>query len=635
MATHTERTPAPEIPAAKPAGSWEALWGSPRSKGAFLYAVVATFLALASFVPHGGNSIGDDSLLAGAERIAFDLQMNLLRRYQPRPIPKDVVLIGIDSGSEDVFTEPVALWHRHFANALRAIAMAKPLAIGVDVVPPERSYDDLLRPGLDLDLTLFRAIRDVRQKAPVVFAFTVDRDGRAARMHPVFTRVLGEAGLGVDQQLRDPDGVSRRFSERELGKDRPAPTLVGQILRGIGRPVEEGYIDYSVGEAVSYLPMQSVIAWMEGGDVERLSKAFDGRIVLIGYLEKRADRWALPVKLITIEEAEGRRELSQPGVIVHLQALRSHLANGLLNPSPDIVRWILCLLAAGLVFFHVRGISVLLGAVALPAALLVTSLALIRGSQIVAPLASVVIALWAALVVRGVVDALESVVERTRLKRSFAGQVSPAVMKEMLGGSLSPGLGGQLADICVLFSDVRGFTTLTEHMPPQVVTTLLQRYFDRMVHAVHRYDGTVDKFIGDGMMVLFGAPRKSQDPCGDAVQCALAMMAELDALNVEFERESLPTLTIGIGINYGTVTVGNIGSSERHNYSAIGDAVNVAARVEGLTKELGRKIIITESVVNRIGERFHLDPLGTHKVKGHSPVNVWGIRTVRNAPATA
>ena len=112
-------------------------------------------------------------------------------------------------------------------------------------------------------------------------------------------------------------------------------------------------------------------------------------------------------------------------------------------------------------------------------------------------------------------------------------------------------------------------------------------------------------------------------------------MSELDALNAEFEREGLPTLTIGIGVNYGTVTVGNIGSSERHNYSAIGDAVNVAARVEGLTKDLGRKIVITEAVVSRIGERFHFDPLGEHKVKGHSPVKVWGIRTARATPAAA
>ena len=122
------------------------------------------------------------------------------------------------------------------------------------------------------------------------------------------------------------------------------------------------------------------------------------------------------------------------------------------------------------------------------------------------------------------------------------------------------------------------------------------------------------------------------DPCGDAVKCALAMMAELDQLNAQFASEGLPTLVIGIGINHGTVTVGNIGSSERHNYSAIGDAVNVAARVEGLTKDLGRKILITESVVDRMGEGFHFDPLGSHKLKGHSPVNVWGIRTARTAP---
>ncbi len=154
-----------------------------------------------------------------------------------------------------------------------------------------------------------------------------------------------------------------------------------------------------------------------------------------------------------------------------------------------------------------------------------------------------------------------------------------------------------------------------------------------MVRAVHRHEGTVDKFIGDGMMVLFGAPRVSADPCGDAVKCALDMMSELDELNSEFEAEGLPTLTIGIGVNFGVVTVGNIGSSERHNYSAIGDAVNVAARLEGLTKELGRKILISEAVVSRIGEHFQFDPLGSHEVKGHSPVTIWGIHTARPASA--
>jgi adenylate cyclase len=268
-----------------------------------------------------------------------------------------------------------------------------------------------------------------------------------------------------------------------------------------------------------------------------------------------------------------------------------------------------------------------------PALAVAANLASIGAIQVLLPVASVIICFWLALATRGVFDAVEAAVERLRLQNSFMGQVSPAVLEEMLKGNLSPGVSGREAEVCVLFSDVRDFTTLSENMPPEVVTTVLQRYFDRMVHAVHRYEGTVDKFIGDGMMVLFGAPNRSSDPCGDAVRCALAMMDELDRLNADFEREGLPTLTIGIGVNYGTATVGYIGSSVRHNYSAIGDAVNVAARVEGLTKELGRKIIITGAVVARIGEGFNFDPLGSHKVKGHSPVEVWGIRTARSTPA--
>jgi len=603
------------------------LWSQPRSRSVVLYALVLILLAAASLVP--GK---DESLLARLERDAFDAQMQALRDRWPRPLAGDVVLVGIDEGSEEVFTEPLALWHRHFARLLGALGEAGPRAVGVDIVPPERSYDDIV-PGSDL--ALFRAIRDLRQKSTVVFALTVDREGRAARMHPTFARVIGEDGLGVDQQLQDPDSVSRRFSEAELGRTQAARTLAGQVLSGAGLPVGAGYIDYSVGERVEYIPMQDVIAWREKGDTERLRQAFAGRLVLVGYVMKRADRWELPVQLIDIdpEKTHGRGRSSQPGVITHLQVLRSHLASGLLQPMREEWRWALCLVAAGLVFFHFRLATALAVALALTAAVFGAGLYAIRAHQALLPVASLAFTLWAGFITRAIVDGIENTVERGRLRRTFAGQVSPAVMNEMLAGSLSPGVSGQLADVCILFSDIRDFTTLSERMPPVVVTTVLQRYFDRMVHAVHRHEGTVDKFIGDGMMVLFGAPRRSTDPCGDAVKCALAMMSALDDLNAEFEAEDLPTLTIGIGINFGSVTVGNIGSSERHNYSAIGDAVNVAARLEGLTKELGRKILITEAVVSRIGAGFQFDPLGTHQVKGHSPVNVWGIRTARPAPA--
>ncbi|HQW38893.1 MAG TPA: CHASE2 domain-containing protein, partial [Usitatibacteraceae bacterium] len=421
------------------------LWSQPRSRSVVLYALVLILLAAASLVP--GK---DESLLARLERDAFDAQMQALRDRWPRPLAGDVVLVGIDEGSEEVFTEPLALWHRHFARLLGALGEAGPRAVGVDIVPPERSYDDIV-PGSDL--ALFRAIRDLRQKSTVVFALTVDREGRAARMHPTFARVIGEDGLGVDQQLQDPDSVSRRFSEAELGRTQAARTLAGQVLSGAGLPVGAGYIDYSVGERVEYIPMQDVIAWREKGDTERLRQAFAGRLVLVGYVMKRADRWELPVQLIDIdpEKTHGRGRSSQPGVITHLQVLRSHLASGLLQPMREEWRWALCLVAAGLVFFHFRLATALAVALALTAAVFGAGLYAIRAHQALLPVASLAFTLWAGFITRAIVDGIENTVERGRLRRTFAGQVSPAVMNEMLAGSLSPGVSGQLADVCILF----------------------------------------------------------------------------------------------------------------------------------------------------------------------------------------
>lgn len=610
---------------------WERMRASATLRGSLLYAVVAAIALMAGLLPTPA-----EAPLADMDRVAFDGQMRVLRSMHPRPLRDDVVLIGIDEDTEAEFTEPIALWHRHFAEVLHALARAKPLAVGVDIVLPERSADKLV-PGLDL--AMMRALLDLKRSAVLVYVQTVNGKGEIVPVQPNYRAIVGPANLGVDQQLRDPDGSSRRYGVFQDQDGEPVPPLVTQMLRGLNRPAGEGYIDYSLGAPVEYIPIHHIKSWTP----EQLSRAFAGRIVLIGSLVGNNDRWRLPVKLLARDPGRSdlkksdvhtsRLEYHQPGVLVHLQALRSHLGPGLLQPIPEWARWLLCAAAALAVFVQARPVSFMVAAVLAPALAIAAGIGAILGLQVLLPIASVIACFWLAIVVRGVFDAIEAVVERLRLQASFAGQVSPAVMREMVGGTLSPGVSGRQAEVCVLFSDVRDFTTLSEKMSPEVVTTVLQRYFDRMVRAVHRFDGTVDKFIGDGMMVLFGAPRSSADPCGEAVQCALAMMSELDELNTEFSREGLPTLIIGIGINFGTVTVGNIGSSERHNYSAIGDAVNVAARVEGLTKVLGRKIVITEAVVSRIGERFRFDPLGSHNVKGHSPVVVWGIRTLHVAPA--
>jgi class 3 adenylate cyclase len=606
---------------------WDRLRESPVRKGAFLFAVAAWILAFASFVP-----TSDESPLADAERFAFDQQMRALRSMHPRPLKDDIVLIGTDEETYRIFDEPVALWHRRFAAVNHALAKAKPLAVGVDFVLPERSFDKI-SPGVDL--AMMRGLLDLKRSTHLVYVQTVDSQGRLVPVQPNYRNIITAENLGVDQQYRDPDGVSRWFGPLPDLEGDTLPSLVSQILKGIGRQADVGYIDYSLGGPITHVPIHKIAEW----DETQLRKAFEGRVVLIGSLVGFVDRWRLPTKLLALDPGRppfkpGEQDTGayvQPGVLIHLQALRSHLGPGLLHPlGPPLVALLAALSLLGVLISR-RAVVVLAIAVVVPVAIVAGNLAAIVGAQVILPVSTLIIGFWLALVSRGVFDAIEAVVERLRLRASFTGQVSPSVLKEMLSGTLSPGVSGQLAEVCVLFSDVRDFTTLSENMPPDVVTSVLHRYFDKMVKAVHRYDGTVDKFIGDGMMVLFGAPRKSVDPCSDAVQCALAMMASLDALNEEFRREGLPVLTIGIGINYGTVTVGYIGSTERHNYSAIGDAVNVAARLEGLTKDLGRKILITEAVVSRIEERFQFDPLGSHNLKGHSPVMVWGIRTVRAA----
>jgi len=563
-------------------------------------------------------------------RWAFDHQMRAIQAAHPRALDEDVVLIGIDEGTYSAYDEPFALWHRHFGAMLRALARAKPRAIALDTVLPERSYDFILK-GSDIALMQGLALLKI-SRVPFVYVQTISDKGVPAPIQSNLVNYLAPENFGLDQQVIDADLTSRRYFEATLLGGRPAPTLAGQVLRQLKIPVQSGYIDYSIGAPLEYVPMQAIEKMTDA----QLRKTFGNRVVLVGSVIGGADRWRLPTQLLAHDPVSRSGDTYvQPGVLIHAQVLRNHLATGLLHPIPKALRWLAMAAAAMAVFVSMSPAVVVGVAIVAPLLLIGAGLASIVSVQTILPLASIIVTLWVALLVRGVFDAIEAVIERLRLQLSLSGQVSPAVMREMLGGGLSPGVSGQLAEVCVLFSDVRDFTTLSEKMPPQVVTTVLQRYFDRMVHAVHRYDGTVDKFIGDGMMVLFGAPRKSKDPCGEAVQCALAMMMALDSLNEEFKREGLPTLTIGIGINYGTVTVGNIGSSERHNYSAIGDAVNVAARVEGLTKELGRKIIITDAVVSRIEERFHFDPLGSHQVKGHSPVSVWGIRTVRTTPSLA
>jgi adenylate cyclase len=185
-------------------------------------------------------------------------------------------------------------------------------------------------------------------------------------------------------------------------------------------------------------------------------------------------------------------------------------------------------------------------------------------------------------------------------------------------------LGGANQVVTTLYSDIRGFTTMSERLAPEVVVKLLNEYFGEMTPIVFEHEGLLDKYIGDGLMALFGVPYSSDKAAANAVGAAVAMQQRMITLNEELQRLSLPEIAIGIGLNTGTVTVGYIGSDQRTDYTAIGDAVNVAARLE---QQAGPwQILISQSTRDAMGDVFPVKPVGEIRVKGRTlPAQVFEV----------
>ena len=194
--------------------------------------------------------------------------------------------------------------------------------------------------------------------------------------------------------------------------------------------------------------------------------------------------------------------------------------------------------------------------------------------------------------------------------------MAPHVVDEILKNPDALNLGGTNSCVTMLFSDVRGFTTMSENLEPEKVVQVLNEYFADMTPIVFEHRGMLDKYMGDGLMALFGVPLQCPDAATNAVSAAIAMQRRMESVNRDLQLMGMSDISIGIGINTGTVTVGYIGSEERTDYTAIGDAVNLAARLEKQAQS--GQIIISRSTRDAIGDHFPLRPAGEVFVKGKS-----------------
>jgi adenylate cyclase len=220
----------------------------------------------------------------------------------------------------------------------------------------------------------------------------------------------------------------------------------------------------------------------------------------------------------------------------------------------------------------------------------------------------------------------EGLAERDKVRDLLEKNVSPEVAAQLMRDGSA--LGGEEREITVLFVDLRRFTAMSESLPPREVLALLNRYFDRMSGIVEIYHGIVDKYMGDEIMALFGAPVPLVNHANNAILAAIEMKSALARLNAELEAEGRSRLHFGIGINTGSIIAGNIGSSRRLNYSVIGDGVNVAARLQNLTRmsQYQADILVTASTLTSSKGRFRTRPLGAVPVRGREmPVEIFAV----------
>ncbi len=235
--------------------------------------------------------------------------------------------------------------------------------------------------------------------------------------------------------------------------------------------------------------------------------------------------------------------------------------------------------------------------------------------------------------VRGGLVVLEDMSQEKRMKTTLYRYMTPSVAERVMALGEDVLMVGERKDVTVLFSDIRGYTTLTEELEAAQVVSMLNEYFETMVEAVFHCEGTLDKFIGDALMAVFGAPLPLENHAWSAVQSALDMRRRLKIFNADRHLQGQPELRIGIGLSSGEVVSGNIGSQRKMEYTVIGDGVNLSSRLESITKQYGCDIVLSEHTFNLCQDKIWVRELDLIRVKGKlEPVKIYELIGDRTQP---
>ena len=543
----------------------------------------------------------------------------------------DIVLVDIDEKSLARMEKEAGRWpwpRVVHAELIEGLAAQKPLAIVFDIAFAEpdsfRRQDDVAfaetvaqHPNTYfplLELPMKRAadgvlIAEIAADLRIERTAGADPQARAGLIPPlILPREHWRAGL--ISFTPDDDGVGRRYLLRETIRGWRVPSLPARVAADLGfRVPDTDDIVLAWRGAAGSLPRVSYSDLYEDFNRSKRTRPpaeFARKIVIVGTAASGLqDLRVTPIASV------------HPGAEILGTALEN-LKSGrsMRYASPAWAAAIAALLIALLYIGFRRSVDLrlLAGVLALASGILIWFSYDAAGRLLLAPVLTPLAAAWTFYAAAGLAEYLRTRRERQMAIAQFSRFTNPHVARQLVErGGIETGR----RDVTLLFSDIRGFTTLSETRKPEEVIALLNRYFSLQVDVVFHHGGSLDKFIGDCIMAIWGAPLDDPDHPRHAVACALEMADTLQAFKRELGAED-SGFDVGIGIHSGPAVVGLMGSQKRLEYTAIGDTVNLASRIEGLTKDAKRRILVSRDTAERCGEAFEFVSCGTFPVKGRA-----------------
>ncbi|MFB3921134.1 MAG: CHASE2 domain-containing protein [Terriglobia bacterium] len=418
------------------------------------------------------------------------------------------------------------------------------------------------------------------------------------RYYPSFSLAVAARARGMDPEVSvAPPRL--KIAGRELPIDRQGRLLI----RWYG-PAYKTYRHYSVWQVFN-----SALAYENGEKPEIPPETFKDKIALIGATAASAS------DLLSNPYSE-----TYPGVEVHATLIDNLLRGDFLRAAGE--GWTtagtlgLGLAMAGVVYLVGSALTSTILAMLLGGAYFASVCGLFRWENLwapmVAPLAAGVISFTGATLTRYATEGRE----KRRYRRTLTKYLSPQLVETIMQDFSWDSLRAEKRTLTVLFSDIRGFTSISEKLAPEAVVKTLNEHLNMMVSVIFKHQGTLDKFVGDCVMAFWGAPLPQPNHAELAARAALEMIAGLEKLNQKWQSEGRPQLQIGVGINTGDMLFGNIGSEQRMDFTVIGDSVNLGSRLESSTKELHATIVISDATYQMIRDRAEVRPLGAISVKG-------------------